>query len=149
MVLGGCGGGEGGDSTDSAASPPGGKPGQSTDSTQRLETLQEPVIAPVLDDEPPLELVPPVLDFGVVAPNATSQGAVRLFNRSEEPMLILAVEPSCKCTALDDIAGRTIAPGESIDPDIYAAAHEKLAELVREGRAVEPLRERAEQRLTR
>ncbi len=115
VVLGGCGGGEGGDSTDSAASPPGGKPGQSTDSTQRLETLQEPVIAPVLDDEPPLELVPPVLDFGVVAPNATSQGAVRLFNRSEEPMLILAVEPSCKCTALDDIAGRTIAPGESIE----------------------------------
>jgi hypothetical protein len=30
-------------------------------------------------------------------------------------MLILAVEPSCKCTALDDIAGRTIAPGESIE----------------------------------
>ena len=118
--LGGCGdGGNSGAETTSPApvtsKPDTQKPGTHSTVRSVQSAGESPVVAPVLAEEPPLELVPPVLDFGVVPPNTDAKGAVQLFNRGDKPMLILAAEPSCKCTALDDIAGKTIAPGESIE----------------------------------
>lgn len=109
--LGGC--GDGGEPAVTAKAP--GKPNSSQPRAAVLAGEDSSIIAPTANEEPPLELVPPILDFGVVPPNTQVKGQVRLFNRGDSPMLILAAEPSCKCTALDDIAGSTIEPGESIE----------------------------------
>lgn len=119
LGLGGC--GDGGDSgnatttTADATADASGKAGNPRPLPTMVGATDSTIIAPVASEEPPLELVPPVLDFGVVPPNTQVKGQVQLFNRGDSPMLILAAEPSCKCTALDDIAGSTIAPGESIE----------------------------------
>lgn len=114
VSLGGCGGGEEAE-PEQSATPSVSKPRSEGNGGATPLLTDVDVAAPVLAEEPPLELVPPILDFGVVSPNEESRGAVQIFNRGEQPMLILAAEPSCKCTALDDIAGKTIAPGESIE----------------------------------
>ena len=91
------------------------KPGNNVDFNTIKRADEVGGVDMVNTTEPPLEMVPPVLDFGVVAPNSRSEGSVQLFNRGDKPMLILAAEPSCKCTTLDDIAGKTIPPGGSIE----------------------------------
>ena len=113
--LGGC--GDGGESAEAPIAPSQatGKPKSSQATRSLVGAADSTIIAPMANEEPPLELVPPILDFGVVPPNTQVKGQVRLFNRGDSPMLILAAEPSCKCTALDDIAGSTIEPGESIE----------------------------------
>lgn len=114
-ALGGCGGSDDSGSAEPARPQAGAKPGTQSGARSLQRADVAPIVAPVSNEEPPLELVPPVLDFGVVPPDTKAQGSVQLFNRGDKPMLILAAEPSCKCTALDDIAGRTIPPGESIE----------------------------------
>ena len=118
LTLVGCGGGgsgEEGGSAEPAAAAPAAKPtGGSTPRTVQ-SAAASPVVSPSMTEEPPLVLDPPVLDLGVVPPNTAAEGAVMLINRGTEPLLILAAEPSCKCTTLDDIAGTTIAPGESTE----------------------------------
>lgn len=64
---------------------------------------------------PPLQMQPPILDFGFILPNTKVQGSVKLTNVSEDPMNVLAVQPTCKCTTLNNLAGRVIPPGGSID----------------------------------
>ncbi len=66
-------------------------------------------------ESPPLQIVPPVLDFGFIPPNTAVEGAVKLVNRGNESLTILAAEPSCKCTTLEDIGGSIIPPGGSIE----------------------------------
>ena len=68
-----------------------------------------------LTDSPPVEIVPNILDFGFIPPNQDAEGSVKIFNRGTEPLMILAAEPSCKCTTLSDLGGTTIPPGESVD----------------------------------
>ena len=62
-----------------------------------------------------MEVVPPVLDFGFVPPNTDVMGKVALVNRGTEPIRILAAEPSCKCTTLNDLGGTTIPPGGQVE----------------------------------
>lgn len=64
---------------------------------------------------PPLRIDPPTLDFGIVPPGQESVGSVRLVNAGREPLTILAVQPTCKCTAINDLAGKVIPVGESIE----------------------------------
>lgn len=64
---------------------------------------------------PPLQMQPPILDFGFIPPNTEVRGSVKLTNVSEDPMNVLAVQPTCKCTTLNDLAGSVIPPGGSID----------------------------------
>ena len=71
--------------------------------------------AVALTDEPPVEVVPPFLDFGFISPNEDASGSVKIINRGTEPLMILAAEPSCKCTTLNDLSGTVIPPGGSID----------------------------------
>lgn len=64
---------------------------------------------------PPIRLEPPVLDFGFVAPSSASTGVVKLVNPTDTPLKILAVQPSCKCTTISDLEGKTIPAGGSLD----------------------------------
>ncbi len=60
-----------------------------------------------------IKLEPQLLDLGVVAPNQDATGTVTIWNLGADPVRILSVRPSCKCTTLDDLAGRVIEPGGS------------------------------------
>ena len=63
---------------------------------------------------PPIRVLPSTLNWGTVAPSATVMGSVQLQNLSDEPLTITAVQPSCKCTTTDDLAGKVIPPGGSV-----------------------------------
>lgn len=64
---------------------------------------------------PPIRLEPPVLDFGFVAPGSDSTGVVKLVNTGDAPLKVLAVQPSCKCTTISDLEGRTIPVGGFVE----------------------------------
>ena len=49
----------------------------------------------------PLEVVPRVVQFGVVDPGTTLETVVTLTNQSDSPLRILQAQPSCTCTTLD------------------------------------------------
>ena len=66
-----------------------------------------------LTDSPPVEIVPNILDFGFIPPNEDAEGSVKIFNRGTEPLMILAAEPSCKCTTLSDLGGPRFRPGKA------------------------------------
>ena len=64
---------------------------------------------------PPIRTEPRVLDFGFITPSTDVTGTVKLFNTSDAPLKILAVQPTCKCTTLTDLAGSVIPPNGSVD----------------------------------
>lgn len=64
---------------------------------------------------PPIQLRPPSLDFGFVPPSSASKGSVELVNTADRPLKILAVQPSCKCTTISDLAGKEIPAGGSVE----------------------------------
>jgi len=68
-----------------------------------------------VDGPPPLRLEPEVLDFGIVPPSVTKEGIVKLVNTGSKELEILTVQPSCKCTTLEDMSGRKIPAGGSIE----------------------------------
>ncbi|MDG2031849.1 MAG: DUF1573 domain-containing protein [Phycisphaerales bacterium] len=62
---------------------------------------------------PPVRVKPSVLDWGEIGPNQAVTGFVMLQNISDEPQTITLVQPSCKCTTTDGLAGVVIpAKGE-------------------------------------
>ena len=62
---------------------------------------------------PPVRVNPSVLDWGTIGPNQAVTGSVKLQNISDEPQTILMVQPSCKCTTTEGLAGKVIpAKGE-------------------------------------
>lgn len=120
LMLSACGGGTSdsgdgaGDSQSSTArTNPATKPrGEGDAVLQRALSADDvPTVAAASMEAPPLEVVPSVLDFGFVPPNQDVDGEVELHNRGDKPLLILAAEPSCKCTTLEDIGGTMIEPG--------------------------------------
>lgn len=68
--------------------------------------------------KPPLKANPVSMDFGFLAPNTPGVGTVELRNTSDSPLTIELVQPSCKCTTINDLAGRVIAPGEAVGLEI-------------------------------
>lgn len=64
-----------------------------------------------VDAPPPITLDPPVLDFGIVPPSVTKEGVVKLINTGTRELEVLAVEPDCKCTTLEDVSGQKIPVG--------------------------------------
>ena len=64
---------------------------------------------------PPIRMEPSVLDFGFITPNTKVQGSVKLQNVSSQPITILAVQPTCKCTTLNNLAGTVIPAGGAVD----------------------------------
>ena len=58
---------------------------------------------------------PPLIDFGRVAPGSRHPARFMVRNVSSAPVTVARAMPSCKCTDLSDIVGRTIAPGAAIE----------------------------------
>ncbi len=113
-LIAGCGGGGGEQSPDSGDASS--KKGGTQANIRPIQTADDmPTVAAANMEAPPLEVVPPVLDFGFIAPNEDAKGSVQLHNRGTEPMLILAAEPSCKCTTLSDLGGTIIEPGGMVE----------------------------------
>ena len=67
------------------------------------------------DELPPITLDPPVLDFGIVPPSETRTGVVKILNTGTQELEILTVQPSCKCTTLEDLAGKKIPVGGFVE----------------------------------
>jgi hypothetical protein len=97
--------------TQSSATKPT-KPGTSQNTVKRARTIGDIPGAGV--ELPPIAVVPPILDFGFIPPNVDSFGSVKLVNTSDKAVTILAVQPTCKCTTLNDLGGTVIPPGESV-----------------------------------
>lgn len=68
-----------------------------------------------LDELPPITLDPPILDFGIVPPSVTKAGVVKLINTGTKELEILTVQPSCKCTTLEDLSGQKIPVGGFVE----------------------------------
>lgn len=104
------------------AAPAGGQPSKSlsTSNDSRTAVPTAPQAGQVVEEStddlpPPVVLDPPVCDFGFVAPAAAPLKKVKIKNTSDKPLLILASQPSCKCTTTNDISGEEIPPGGEIE----------------------------------
>jgi len=64
---------------------------------------------------PPLAAEPSVADLGFLAPNTAGEGTVQIRNTGSTPLTITGVQPSCKCTTPNDLVGKVIEPGKSIE----------------------------------
>jgi len=73
------------------------------------------VAAESVDEMPPIRLEPEVIDFGIVPPSVSKEGVVKLVNTGTKELEILTVQPSCKCTTLEDMSGKKIPAGGSIE----------------------------------
>ena len=76
---------------------------------------QDPPSDESIDGPPPIRLEPAVLDFGIIPPSVTKEGVVKLINTGTKELEILTVQPSCKCTTLEDMSGRKIPVGGSVE----------------------------------
>jgi len=104
--------------TASNAAPPSSVPSTSAPVAQQAAATAADVAAPAdedVDGPPPLRVEPDVLDFGIVPPSVTKEGVVKLVNTGTKELEILTVQPSCKCTTLEDMSGRKIPAGGSIE----------------------------------
>lgn len=75
-----------------------------------------PPTAPVVVPDagrPPIRLEPVRVDFGFLPPKTVGNAEFTLTNTSHEPLTILEVSPSCRCTTVGDHVGKIIEPGES------------------------------------
>lgn len=80
--------------------------------------VSAPVVDPAQEAEdlpPPIELDPPVLDFGIMSPTDIAEGTVKLRNTGTKELEVLSVQPSCKCTTINDIAGQKIPVGGFVE----------------------------------
>jgi len=107
-----------------AVLPLGGCPSESADSKTApaapaaapAPAVTAPPEAPPSEDvPPPVILEPEVMDFGTVPPGVIPNAVVKLKNTSDKPLTILAVQPSCKCTTVDDLVGQEIPPGGFVE----------------------------------
>jgi hypothetical protein len=71
----------------------------------------EEAVAEDVDAPPPIEFEPKSIDFGFVEPKSVVKGNLKIWNKSDKPLVILAVQPSCKCTTLNDLSGQEIPVG--------------------------------------
>ncbi len=67
------------------------------------------------DLPPPIAVDPPVLDFGVISPSDIAEGVVKLRNTGTKELEVLSVQPSCKCTTINDISGQKIPVGGFVE----------------------------------
>ena len=116
LLVAGCGGG-------SEPSPGGSSGGSAGQGSGRVVKESEPTPGTMPTVEaPPIELIPPRMDFGFIGPNEIAKGQIKLKNTSDKPLTILAVQPSCKCTSTSDLVGKTIPPDGSVELDAELTA---------------------------
>ena len=120
LTLGGCEGYSEAGPTEVAvvAQPPAspvvnvGQVAQETDPP--ADVLPVPAAIPLPATAYSIEFDPPILDMGFVPPNQDSAGSIEMRNTGTQPIRILSVKASCKCTTLEDLVGKVILPGESM-----------------------------------
>jgi hypothetical protein len=61
---------------------------------------------------------PESIAFGAVPPGSSHTGSFTLLNTTPAPVTVRAAVPSCKCTALTDIVGKSIPAGGSLKFDV-------------------------------
>jgi hypothetical protein len=61
---------------------------------------------------------PESIAFGAVPPGSSHTGTFTLLNTTPAPVAVRAAVPSCKCTALTDIVGKSIPAGGSLKFDV-------------------------------
>lgn len=82
---------------------------------------------------------PSVIDFGVLDTGAEVTGVFTITNTTPDPLTIVQMKPSCKCTTLGEYNGRAIAPGESLeittvlDARSYAARTKSRIDIIFDG----------------
>lgn len=86
------------------------------------ESPADDEFAEEIDAPPPIEFEPKRVEFGFVQPKSLNTAPIKIHNKSDKPLTILAVQPSCKCTTLDDLSGQVINPGEyaTLTPQLKA-----------------------------
>lgn len=81
----------------------------------RLTAGEAPAVTELPDlVEGALRVSPGGLDFGLVAPNSAHQAHLTLHNTGTRPITIVRVQPTCLCTAPQDLSGTVIPPGGSV-----------------------------------
>jgi len=63
----------------------------------------------------PIRLEPSRFDLGIVAPGSVHRRTFRIVNDGPMPLRVRAASPSCRCTTVTDVVGRTIAPQGSLE----------------------------------
>ena len=101
--------------TGDAASSTAGQARVKPQTPMNVRQLQPSQLDQSASELPPIRTEPRVLDFGFITPSTDVTGTVKLINTSDTPLKILAVQPTCKCTTLTDLAGSEIPPGGSVD----------------------------------
>ena len=112
-------------STAAASTPAASTPAASTPAAATAAPGQAATPAPApaaeetssegIDGPPPIRLEPEFIDFGILPPSVTKEGIVKLVNTGTKELEILTVQPSCKCTTLEDVSGKKIPAGGSIE----------------------------------
>jgi len=69
---------------------------------------------PVKSDIVPYKLEPAEYDFGIISPGTELRGTIQITNITDKPLTVAKQVSSCKCTTAQDLTGRTIKPGESV-----------------------------------
>lgn len=64
---------------------------------------------------PPVEFEPANLNFGIVPPHTIGKGTAKIWNVGDQPLRIVKSITSCGCTSTENLAGRVIPPGGSIE----------------------------------
>ena len=98
-----------------ASDPPAPSPSPGALTTASVPQARPAAPAPQAPSAIPLLVDPPVVDFGVVAPGTKHPARFMLRNAGSEPLTIARAQPSCKCTDISDIAGKTIPPGGQLE----------------------------------
>lgn len=65
---------------------------------------------------------PPVVELGAIEPGSTHPAKFILRNTGKDPVRVLDAVPNCKCTAISDVKGKTIAPGATLELSASLAA---------------------------
>ena len=69
-----------------------------------------------------LSVVPAVYDFGDVGPGTTHPAIFQLVNNGTGPVTLESASPSCTCTTITDVAGKSIPPGGRMELEAALAS---------------------------
>lgn len=70
----------------------------------------------------PIVVAPPVVELGAIEPGSTHPAKFTIINGGKTPVTVVAAAPNCKCTAISDIAGKTIPAGGTLELSASLAA---------------------------
>jgi len=79
---------------------------------RRRDLPSEPAPA---KEPPPVTFDPPELNFGVIPPDTELHGTVQIRNTGDAPLTIRSMRADCKCTTVEDLTGRVIEPGGTLE----------------------------------